>query len=111
MRSLVRILVVGTAAVFGGCSQPQAADDPVGVLRTEVGQLKSRVDTLETEQVELKKEAQACRTELDLVHAEGDEPSVEDGSGSKKSRSSSSSGSRRSGSSGSSTDVRMPGDG
>ena len=68
---------------------------------------------LEAEQATVKKEAQACRTELDLALASNDELGGDDDDASRSRKSSSSSGSRKSGSSGGgkSSDVRMPGDG
>jgi hypothetical protein len=115
MNELLRNAIVVSAALgFGACGQPQAAEDPVAVLREDVGRMQARIDALEAEQVTIKKEAQACRTELDLALASNDQLGGDDDpSTSRKSSSSSSSGSRRSGSSGGSKsgDVRMPGDG
>jgi hypothetical protein len=114
MNELLRNAIVVSAALgFGACGQPQAAEDPVATLREDVGRMQARIDALEAEQATIKKEAQACRTELDLALASNDELGGDDQSTSRKS-SSSSSGSRKSGSSGGgskSGDVRMPGDG
>ncbi len=112
MQTLLRTAIVVSAALgLGACGQPQAAEDPVAALREDVGKMQARIDALEAEQAAVKKEAQACRTELDLALASNDEPTATD-DGSRRKSSSSSSGSRRSSSGGSkSGDVRMPGDG
>lgn len=116
MHTFLRTAIVMSATLgLGACGQPQAAEDPVAVLREDVTRMQARIDALEAEQAAVKKEAQACRTELDLALASNDEPTVDDGGESKPRRSSSSSsssssGSRRSSSS-KSGDVRMPGDG
>jgi len=113
-------MALGTGILLGACGQPQAAEDPVATMRTELTQLRTRVDTLEQEQVVLKKESQECRADLDEVKNGSEEPSIADEFGSEKKSSSSSS--RRSSSSrsggggggsggGGSKDVRMPGDG
>ena len=114
MNELLRNAIVVSAALgLGACGQPQAAEDPVATLREDVTRMQARIDALEAEQATVKKEAQACRTELDLALASNDELGGDDDESTSR-KSSSSSGSRRSGSSGGgskSGDVRMPGDG
>lgn len=117
MRTLARVLTaLGTGVVLGGCGQPQAAEDPMATMKSELTQLRTRVDTLEQEQVVLKKESQECRADLDEVKGGGEEPSIADEFGSEKKSSSSRKSSRSGGGgggsgSGSAKDVRMPGDG
>jgi hypothetical protein len=115
MNTLLRNAIVVSAALgLGACGQPQAAEDPVAALREDVVRMQARIDALEAEQATIKKEAQACRTELDLALASNDELGGDDDEPTSRKSSSSSSGSRRSGSSGGgskSGDVRMPGDG
>ena len=114
MNELLRNAIVMSAALgLGACGQPKAAEDPVATLREDVTRMQARIDALEAEQATVKKEAQACRTELDLALASNDELGGDDDDASRSRKSSSSSGSRKSGSSGGgkSSDVRMPGDG